>query len=102
MSKEKRQKRFQQKNRHIDRQVKIKKVSLWYKDGDEMQPHRYHKMKAVDCGIPGCRYCGNPRRVWGDKTIQETKFECQAVEQTNRDSIGKQEWEDLNDPAMEW
>jgi hypothetical protein len=24
------------------------------------------------------------------------------VEQTNKDSIGKWEWEDLNDPAVEW
>jgi hypothetical protein len=46
--------------------------------------------------------CGNPRKYHNEKTWQERKFECQAVEQTNRDSIGKWEWEDLNDPDMEW
>ena len=46
--------------------------------------------------------CMNPRRAFGEKTRHEIKFECSAVEQTNRDSIGKWEWEDLNDPNMEW
>ena len=101
MSKEKRQKRFQQKNRHIEHQLDIAKTFNhgYYNDNNK---HRLHKMHAMDCGNHRCYMCANPRRTWGEKTIQETKFECQAVEQTNRDSIGKWEWEDLNDPAMEW
>jgi hypothetical protein len=58
-------------------------------------------MKGWTCHS-GCSICGNPRTYWGAKTLQETKFECSAVEQTNRDSIGKWEWEDLTDPSMEW
>jgi hypothetical protein len=101
MSKEQRQKRFQQKTRHIDRQLEIAKTYLHgaYNDNNK---HKLHKKHAMNCGIPNCYMCANPRRTWGEKTIQETKFECSAVEQTNRDSIGKWEWEDLNNPNMEW
>ncbi len=103
LDKEKRQKRFEQKKRHIDRQVKVKKSSYSFnKYGETIQPHRFHKMNAMDCGVTGCIWCGNPRRVWGDKTRQEEKFECSAVEQIKRNPIGKWEWEDLNDPAIDW
>ena len=104
MNKEKRQKRFQQKTRHIERQFDIAKTHHhnYYNDNNK---HKLHKMHAMDCGVPKCSMCSNPRRNygnWGGVTLQEVKFECSAVEQTNRDSIGKWEWEDLNDPAMEW
>ena len=76
---------------------------MWWpnarKEESKFEAHRYHKKAAMTCD---CSYCVNPRKSWGEKTLQETKFECSAVEQTNRDSIGKWEWEDLNDPAMEW
>lgn len=38
------------------------------------QPHRLHKHHALDCGIPGCINCSNPRKVWGQLTVQERKF----------------------------
>ena len=98
--KDKRAKRFQQKNRHIDKQNDI-----WnqkdYRSKME-QPHRFHKKKALDCGQPQCVCCGNPRRIFGEKTIQERRFECQAEVDTKKDPICKYEWEDLNDPEMEW
>jgi len=101
LDKQRRQKRFQQKQRHIERQFGIAKANHhgYYNDNNK---HKLHKMHAMDCGIPNCVYCANPRRVWGEKTRPEKIFECSAVEQTNRDSIGKWEWEDLNDPRMEW
>lgn len=37
------------------------------------QPHRLHKHHALDCGIPGCIHCSNPRKVWGQLTFQERK-----------------------------
>lgn len=103
MDKERRQKRFQQKQRHIERQFNIRKTNnlTWGYNNNEEQKHRFHKMKGWTCHS-GCSICGNPRTYWGAKTLQETRFECSAVEQTNRDSIGKWEWEDLNDPRMEW
>lgn len=103
MDKQKRQKRFQQKTRHIERQYDIRKTnnSLWGYNDNEEQKHRYHKTKGWTCHS-GCALCGNPRTYWGRKTLQEERFECSAVEQTDRDSIGKWEWEDLHDPAVEW
>lgn len=75
---------------------------MWYGDNDnEIVKHRYHKTKGWTCHS-GCALCGNPRTYWGAKTLQETRFECSAVEQTNKDVIGKWEWEDLNDPRIEW
>ena len=42
--------------------------------------HRYAKMSATNCGIPGCIHCANPRRVWRQKTIQELKAD-EAMEE---------------------
>lgn len=71
---DKRAKRLQRTKRAIDRQMKIAKQAgiTWNTD----QPHRYAKKHATDCGIPGCVMCANPRRVWGEKTLQERRFEC--------------------------
>ena len=101
MTKEKRQKRFQQKHRHIERQIDIAKTHQqhYYNDNNK---HRLHKVHALNCGNPNCVMCMNPRKAFGEKTRSEIKFECSAVEQTNRDSIGKWEWEDLHDPNLDW
>ena len=40
-------------------------------------PHGFAKHHVMDCGQPGCVICGNRRQVWGEKTIQEKKFEKQ-------------------------
>jgi len=37
--------------------------------------HGFAKHHAMDCGQQNCVICGNPRKVWGEKTIQEKKFE---------------------------
>ena len=78
MNKEKRQKRFQQKDRHIERQFDIAKSNHhgYYNDNNK---HRLHKMHAMDCGNPRCYMCANPRRTWGEKTIQETRFYAEAI-----------------------
>lgn len=120
MNKEKRQKRFQQKKRHINRQTDIYENFVgslnklvednwgqlaWnrHKGKDKgNSKHRFHKKHALNCGDSTCIMCMNPRKAWGEKTIQERKFECQAVVDVRKDPIGKWEWEDLNDPRMEW
>lgn len=79
MNKEKRQKRFQQKTRHIDRQLDIAKTNRhWYYNDNNK--HKLHKRHAMDCGTPGCYMCANPRRTWKEKTLQEVKFECVPVD----------------------
>ena len=49
--------------------------------------HGFAKHHVMDCGQPGCVICGNRRKVWGEKTVQEQKFEQQykADTRTNND-----------------
>lgn len=37
--------------------------------------HRYAKHHAMNCGRPRCLLCGNPRKIWREKTIQEQRNE---------------------------
>lgn len=71
----KKAKRIRRTNRAIARQTRILKDRGLSYQLEYKQPHRFAKMHALDCGIPGCPMCANPRRVWGQKTIQERKFE---------------------------
>jgi hypothetical protein len=63
--------RIHQKETKIKRQVKIAKEHGL----DVSEPHKFVKHHAMNCGIPNCVMCGNPRKIWGEKTIQEKKFE---------------------------
>ena len=64
-------KRLHNTQKKIDKQLRIAKTS----DLDVSQPHRYAKMHALNCGDPKCFMCMNPRKAWGEKTMQEQKFE---------------------------
>ena len=57
----------------IAKQVKIAKASNHTKYLKE--PHRLAKHHAMDCGTPGCMMCGNPRKTFKEKTIQEKSFD---------------------------
>ena len=41
----------------------------------EDEPHRFAKHHAMDCGVPNCPMCSSPRKLNGEKTIQEKRFE---------------------------
>lgn len=71
-SKVKHSKRMQQKTNHIKKQYRIAKDygHVMYLN----QPHRLAKHRAMDCGIPECAICGNPRRIFEEPTIQEKRF----------------------------
>lgn len=72
--KRKHQERIGQKQNHIKKQYNIAKQN----GGNQRylkQPHRLAKHNAMDCGVPNCPLCGNRRRVWEEKTVQELKFE---------------------------
>jgi hypothetical protein len=70
-SKEKHSKRIQNTENHIHRQEKIAKAH-----GMEVkEPHKFAKHHALDCGNPGCMLCSSPRKLFGEKTIQEKSFE---------------------------
>lgn len=69
--KERRSKRLHAETNAINKQVRIAKE----KGIDASEPHRFAKHHAMDCGNPDCHMCGNPRKVFKEKTIQERKFE---------------------------
>lgn len=64
----------------VRKQVKIAKAhGLKQDDLIKLEPHRYAKHHAMDCGNPGCVLCANPRhnKMFKTKdklTIQERKF----------------------------
>ena len=66
-------KRLLKDNNAITKQVKIAKEH-GIPVTDE---HRFNKHHAMDCGNPDCVMCGNPRKVWGERTVQEQRFDQQ-------------------------
>lgn len=67
----KRAKRIRKTQTAINKQVQIAK-----EHGIPVEsPHKYHKHHATDCGQPGCMMCGNPRKIWKEKTLQERRHE---------------------------
>lgn len=76
-SKVKHSKRIQQKFNHILRQLGIRKAHKFETNryNDMQEAHRYHKVSGVTCGNSNCVMCGNPRKFWNEKTIQEKRFE---------------------------
>lgn len=74
-TKEKRSKRIHDEETKVKKQVKIAKAhGLTNNDKAIKQPHRMAKHHAMDCGQPGCMLCGNPRKLFKEKTIQEKSF----------------------------
>ena len=66
----------------IKKQVKIAKAhGLTDKDLAVKEPHRLSKHHALNCGQPGCVMCGNPRKLFKEKTIQEKRFEQNIEEE---------------------
>ena len=64
-------KRLHKEESAIAKQVKIAKTH-----GVEVkEPHKLAKHHVLDCGVPNCPMCSSPRKVTGEKTIQEQSFE---------------------------
>jgi len=67
----------------VKKQVKIAKAhGLTHKDKSIKEPHRLVKHHAMDCGIPGCPLCSNPRRSHKDTLTAQEKRLYQDVEKT--------------------
>jgi hypothetical protein len=65
----------------VQRQVKIAKdYGVPIKD-----PHKFAKRHALNCGNPNCVMCGNPRKFWGEETMQEKRFKQTTT------------WDEMND-----
>ena len=70
-----RSRRKQQKWVHIAKQTKIaQKYSYSTTNKRIIEPHRNHKTHSLNCGNPRCVFCSNPRKMFGEKTIQELSF----------------------------
>jgi hypothetical protein len=50
--------------------------------------HRLSKVHATTCGDPNCAMCGNPRKFFKEKTIQEKRLEQDVDQPTDRHSNG--------------
>ena len=56
----------------IERQKHIvKSLGIGYRSD---QLHRYSKRRATNCGNSKCAMCGNPRKFFKQKTLQEKRF----------------------------
>jgi len=63
--------RRQKTQNKIDKQVKLAKA---YHIPVE-EPHKLAKKHLLNCGNPSCVMCMNPRKSFGEKTLQERGFE---------------------------
>ena len=67
----------------IARQVRIAKAyGLTNKDKAIKEPHRLAKHHVMDCGIPSCPLCSNPRRTHKNTLTSQEKRMYQDVEKT--------------------
>lgn len=75
--KEKRQKRFQQKENYAKRQVRLAKDKLPntfpLPENITKQPGRLSSVSWCTCGNSNCVMCGNPRKFFNELTLQEKK-----------------------------
>ena len=73
----------------IARQVRIAKShGLGFHDKAIKEPHRMAKHHAMDCGQPGCMLCGNPRKVFKQRTAQEKRMYQDMDKITDKHSNG--------------
>jgi predicted phosphodiesterase len=71
-TKSRKSKRLSKTHDAIEKQTHIAKHVLGHVHKN--QPHRYAKMHSLNCGDPTCHMCGNPRKFFKERTLQEKKF----------------------------
>ena len=69
-------KRLQKKITKVQRKMKIAKAHGY--EHILANPHRYSKQSMFHCGNAQCFMCGNPRKFFKERTIQERSFEQTA------------------------
>jgi hypothetical protein len=85
--------RLHQKETKIQRQIDIAKSYDMHKKGRWRyidQPHRNHKKHILNCGDSHCSMCGNPRRFFKEKTMQERRFEQRRLHEEKLDSMNEE------------
>ncbi len=73
ITKEKRSRRLLKDETKAKRQKKILK-SMGAQIDPFVSANYFNKKHSLNCGNPNCVMCGNPRKMFGDVTIQEKKF----------------------------
>lgn len=76
---DKKRARIDRDGRAQSRQLRIAKAHIPPMTSDKefpdiMEPHRLEKRHAMTCGNSNCVMCGNPRKFFGERTIQERKL----------------------------
>jgi len=61
----------------IKKQVKIAKAMGMPVN----EPHKLAKHHALDCGNPGCPLCSSPRKLYGERSIQERRFYQEGLDE---------------------
>jgi hypothetical protein len=77
------QDKFKHSKRMLKDEAAVKKqVDIAKQHGTTIEsPHKFAKRHAMTCGDSNCVMCGNPRKFWGERTIQEQRL-FQDVDQT--------------------
>jgi hypothetical protein len=57
-------------------------------DSKGESPHRYHKVSGMTCGDSSCVMCGNPRKFFDERTLQEQRQMQDMDHLRNRHSNG--------------
>jgi hypothetical protein len=65
--------RLHQKETKLENKMKLAKE--YHHEHALKNPHKYHKASLFNCGNPDCVMCMNPRKAFGEKSMQERKFE---------------------------
>lgn len=71
-TKDKRSKRIYNDEVCIERQLALART---YRIDASNNRHKYVKKNIMRCGNPNCVMCGNPRKFFKEKTIQEKSFD---------------------------
>jgi len=61
----------------IKKQVKIAKAMGMKVE----EPHKLAKHHVLDCGNPNCPLCSSPRKLYGERSIQERRFYQEGVDE---------------------
>lgn len=87
-------KRLLKDDNAIKKQLKIVKNNHMIDEAKFLkEPHRYHKHHVMDCGNTQCTVCGNRRRVYKERTLQEKKLfqDLDSVRDTHSNGIQNDE-----------
>lgn len=67
------------KRRHKDQASMERQYQIHKQNGLDpnlqYEKHRFAKHHAMDCGNSSCTVCGNPRKIYKQKSIQEKRFD---------------------------